>query len=55
MWGEDGRNISDLLLTIGQWLVFQKYFVAAGALIDNIGDITRLVGLVILLVAVIIG
>lgn len=48
-------GIAFLLLTVGQWLVFQKYFVTAGDIIDNIGDITRLVGQVILLVAVIIG
>lgn len=47
--------ITFILLTVGQWLVFQKYFVASGDIIDNIGDITRLVGQVVFLVAVIIG
>jgi hypothetical protein len=45
---------SFLLLAIGQWLVAQKYFLP-GQLIDNMGDITRLIGLAILLFAVITG
>ncbi|MBA2681034.1 MAG: hypothetical protein H0U76_21890 [Ktedonobacteraceae bacterium] len=48
-------SVTFILLTVGQWLVFQKYFVAAGDVIDNIGDITRLVGQVVFLIAVIIG
>ncbi len=48
-------SITFILLTAGQWLVFQKYFVTAGDVIDNIGDITRLVGQIVFLIAVIIG
>ncbi len=47
--------VAFILLTVGQWLVFQKYFVTDGQIIDSVGDITRLVGQVVLLVAVIIG
>jgi apolipoprotein N-acyltransferase len=48
-------SIAFILLTVGQWLVFQKYFVPDGQIIDNVGDITRLVGQTVLLIAVIIG
>jgi hypothetical protein len=48
-------SVAFFLLTIGPWIVIQKYFVANPDLFDTAGDITRLVGLVVLLIAVIIG
>jgi hypothetical protein len=44
-----------LLLAFGYLMVFQQYFVHDASLLDNIGDLTRVVGLVLLLVAVFAG
>jgi hypothetical protein len=48
-------SLAFMLLAIGQWLVVMKYFVANSQLLDSTGDITRLVGLIFLLAAVLLG
>lgn len=48
-------SIAFLLLTFGHLMVVEKYFVANSTLFDNTGDITRLIGLAVLLVAVLLG
>lgn len=44
-----------LLVAFGTFISFEKYFSASPDFLDNTGDVTRIVGLVILLVAVILG
>lgn len=44
-----------LLVAFGTFISFEKYFSTSPDLLDNVGDVTRIVGLVILLVAVILG
>lgn len=49
-------SVAFLLLTIGPWIIVEKYFVTIGAdLLDGTGDVLRLIGLVILLIAVLWG
>jgi hypothetical protein len=49
-------SLAFLLLTIGPWIIVEKYFVATGGdILDGTGDILRLAGLVVLLVAVLWG
>jgi hypothetical protein len=44
-----------LLVAFGTFVSFEKYFSTSPDLLDNVGDVTRITGLVILLVAVILG
>jgi len=48
-------GLSFLMLALGYLVIFQKYLVTNSLLFDNIGDVTRMVGLVILLFTVFIG
>lgn len=48
-------GISFMLLAFGYLLIFQQYFVTDSILLDDMGDITRMAGLVTLLTAVIGG
>jgi hypothetical protein len=48
-------SLAFLLLTLGPWIVIEKYYNANSTLLDNTGDITRMVGLVLLLAAVLMG
>lgn len=48
-------GISFMLLAFGYLLIFQQYFVTNSILLDDMGDITRMAGLVTLLTAVIGG
>ncbi len=48
-------GLAFLLLAFGPWFVIEKYFVANPDLYDYTGDITRLIGLFILLIAVLRG
>lgn len=44
-----------LLLTLGPWIAIEKYFVTNQFVLDTTGDVVRLVGLALLLVAVFWG
>lgn len=48
-------GLSFLMLALGYLVIFQKYLVTNSFLFDNIGDVTRMVGLVILLFTVFMG
>jgi hypothetical protein len=48
-------GVSFVLLGFGYLMVVQQYFIAGTSLLDNIGDIIRMFGLLTLLVAVFIG
>lgn len=48
-------GLSFLLLALGYLIIFQKYLVSNEGFFDNLGDITRMVGLIILLVAILVG
>jgi len=48
-------GLSFLMLALGYLIIFQKYLVTNATLFDNIGDVTRMIGLVILLFAVFLG
>ncbi len=48
-------GISFLLLALGYLVIFQKYLVTNSSLFDNIGDVTRMVGLIILLATILAG
>lgn len=48
-------GVAFLFLGIGYLVIFQQYFIPNAMLLDNIGDITRLVGLLALLYAVLRG
>jgi hypothetical protein len=44
-----------LLITFGIFISIEKYLSTSPDLLDNVGDITRCVGLLVLLIAVILG
>lgn len=48
-------GLSFLLLALGYLMIFQKYLVNNPTLFDNIGDATRMVGLVVLFVTIFLG
>ncbi len=48
-------STSFALLAFGYLMIVQQYFIASGTLFDNEGDILRMVGLVILLIAIFRG
>ncbi len=48
-------STSFLLLAFGYLMIFQQYFVPNASFLDNIGDVIRVFGLVVLLIAVFIG
>ena len=49
-------SVAFFLLAVGPWIIVEKYFVTAGAdLLDGTGDFLRLIGLVVLLIAVLWG
>lgn len=48
-------GLSFLLLALGYLIIFQKYLVTDVLLFDNIGDVTRMIGLVVLLFTIFMG
>jgi len=48
-------SIAFMLIAFGYLMIAQQYFVANADLFDNIGDITRMLGLCVLLLAVVGG
>ncbi|MEO8970280.1 MAG: hypothetical protein ABI406_01630 [Ktedonobacteraceae bacterium] len=48
-------SVSFLLLSLGYLMIAQQFLTTNQLLFDNIGDITRLIGLIILLIAIIAG
>ncbi len=48
-------SIAFLIISVGYVILLQKYFVPLPGVVDNLGDITRMVGLAVLFVGVIFG
>lgn len=48
-------GIAFLIITAGYVILLQKYFVSLPGVVDNLGDITRMVGLTVLFVGVLFG
>ena len=44
-----------LLLSIGYFLILPKYFLAHQELLDQLGDVVRILGLIVLLIAYLRG
>jgi hypothetical protein len=48
-------SVAFLLLSLGYLMIAQQFLTTNQLLFDNIGDITRLIGLIVLLIAVLAG